>query len=186
MGSCVTRMVFSSHDQAFLCHNTQQTKRAVKKWIFTVSSNQTCSCFTALTLRFLRRITLIESVEITILTFFFLMFFSLNSYCAQRKKGRGNGSSSQEKKLKCELTPGCSWHDMVWVTLKPRKLRPPIFSTAQSPVNTYWSQPSKLFYTLKGITCWSTVRSNVCVFKAFLCSCKPQYSALCRTNSDRQ
>lgn len=50
---------------------------------------------------------------------------------------------------------------MVWVTLKLRKLLAPIFSAAQPPVDTYWSPPSKLFYTLKTTTCWSTVKSNV-------------------------
>lgn len=34
-----------------------------------------------LTFLFVRRTTLMESVDTTMLTFFFLMFFSLNSYC---------------------------------------------------------------------------------------------------------
>ena len=39
-----------------------------------------------LTFFFLRRITLTQSVDTTMLTFFFFMFFSLNSYCGKKGK----------------------------------------------------------------------------------------------------
>lgn len=76
-------------------HTTSKT--VIKRWIFTVSSNGTCPCLTAPTLRFLRRITLMESVEITILTFFFLMFFSLNSYCQREEKNQMQFAGEKSK-----------------------------------------------------------------------------------------
>lgn len=50
-----------------------------------------------LTFLFLRRTTLMASVDTTMFTFFFFMFFSLNSYCGGRAtqiKGAGFCSSS--------------------------------------------------------------------------------------------
>jgi len=41
---------------------------------------------TGLTFLFLRIITLTKSVDMTMLTFFFFIFFSLNSYCEKKKK----------------------------------------------------------------------------------------------------
>lgn len=69
-------MASSSHDQPFLCHSKQKS-------LFRVLLREHRR-LEALTFLFLRRTTLMESVDTTMLTFFFLMFFSLNSYCEGR------------------------------------------------------------------------------------------------------
>lgn len=77
MGSCVTTMASSSHDQPFLCHRKHTS---LLFWLWRDKTN-VCE---GLTFLFLRRMTLMESVDTTMLTFFFFMFFSLNSYCGGR------------------------------------------------------------------------------------------------------
>lgn len=83
MGSCVTRVVFSSHDHPFLCYITKTRSLFL---LLSLLKEISPSHFTGLTFLFLRRITLMQSVDTTMLTFFFFIFFSLNSYCEGEKK----------------------------------------------------------------------------------------------------
>lgn len=81
-------MIFSSHDHPFLYYNTKTHGLTVIKVFFLKKKTKDINIihkskahFTGLTFFFLCRITLMQSVDTTILTFFFFIFFSLNSYC---------------------------------------------------------------------------------------------------------
>ena len=62
---------------------THNKRRVVTQAFSEGEMIQMKSQVTGLTFLFLRKITLMASVDTTMLTFFFLIFFSLNSYCKE-------------------------------------------------------------------------------------------------------